>query len=68
MGEKKRNAKGVRRNGEWASMPACAPGRVSEKSVVAVPKKFDEFHVAEFRELLANFGLNVGVVGMELCQ
>jgi len=37
-----------------------------DKAVVAIAEKFYEFHIAEFLELLANFGLNVGVVRMEL--
>jgi len=36
----------------------------SEKAVVAVAEEFEEFHVAEFLELLTNLGLNVGVVRM----
>ena len=35
---------------------------------MAVAEEFEEFHVAEFLKLLANFGLNVGVVRMELCE
>jgi hypothetical protein len=39
---------------------------VLEKSVVAFAEELDEFHVAELLQLLANFGLDVGVVRMEL--
>ena len=39
-----------------------------EKAVVAVAEEFEEFHVAEFLELLANFGLNVSIVRMELSE